>query len=60
MNTVLAQDPSSSLYRLLDPAVLADPYPLYRRLREEDPIHSDPFLAPLGGDWLCRRGHYPP
>jgi pimeloyl-[acyl-carrier protein] synthase len=23
---------------------LADPYPLYRRLREEDPVHWDPFL----------------
>ena len=29
-----APDPSLSLYQLLDPAVLADPYPLYRRLRE--------------------------
>lgn len=44
MATVPAQDPSLSLYRLLDPAVLADPYPLYRRLREEDPVHWDPFL----------------
>jgi cytochrome P450 len=33
-----------SLYHLLDPDVLADPYPLYRRLREEDPVHWDPFL----------------
>lgn len=33
-----------SLYHLLDPAVLADPYPLYRRLREEDPVHWDPYL----------------
>lgn len=33
-----------SLYRLLDPEVLADPYPLYRQLREEDPVHWDPFL----------------
>jgi hypothetical protein len=23
---------------------LADPYPLYRRLREEDPVHWDPYL----------------
>jgi hypothetical protein len=33
-----------SLYQLLDPAVLADPYPLYRRLRERDPVAWDPFL----------------
>jgi pimeloyl-[acyl-carrier protein] synthase len=37
-------DPELSLYRLLDPAVLADPYPLYRKLREQDPVHWDPFL----------------
>lgn len=33
-----------SLYHLLDPEVLADPYPLYRRLRDEDPVHWDPYL----------------
>jgi cytochrome P450 len=33
-----------SLYHLLDPEVLANPYPLYRRLREEDPVRWDPFL----------------
>jgi pimeloyl-[acyl-carrier protein] synthase len=36
--------PVLSLYQLLDPEVLADPYPLYRRLRDEDPVHWDPFL----------------
>jgi len=35
---------SLSLYQLLDPAVLGDPYPLFRRLREQDPVHWDPFL----------------
>src|SRR5207253_11342103 len=33
-----------SLYHLMDPEVLADPYPLYHRLRNEDPVHWDPFL----------------
>jgi len=33
-----------SLYHLLDPEVLANPYPLFHRLRREDPIHWDPFL----------------
>jgi cytochrome P450 len=33
-----------SLYQLLDPEVLADPYPLYRHLRTEDPVHWDPYL----------------
>jgi cytochrome P450 len=33
-----------SLYHLLDPDVLANPYPLFRRLRMEDPVHWDAFL----------------
>jgi len=33
-----------SLYHLYNPAILADPYPLYARLRTEDPVHWDPFL----------------
>ena len=31
-------------YRPNDPAVLADPFPLYRRLRDEDPAHWSPLL----------------
>lgn len=31
-------------YRPNDPAVLADPFPLYRRMRDEDPAHWSPRL----------------
>ena len=36
--------PPFSLYQLLDPEILADPYPLYRSLRECDPVLWDPPL----------------
>jgi cytochrome P450 len=41
---VRAAEAPASLYQLLDPEILADPYPLYRRLREDDPVHWDPYL----------------
>jgi cytochrome P450 len=37
-------DPGLSLYNLLDPQVRANPYPLFHRLRAEDPVHWDPFI----------------
>ena len=40
----LQADRTLSLYHLLDPEVLANPYPLFHRLRTEDPVHWDPFL----------------
>jgi pimeloyl-[acyl-carrier protein] synthase len=33
-----------SLMQMLKPAILSDPYPFYRRLRENEPVHWDPFL----------------
>ncbi len=44
MTMQASTDTSLSLVHLLDPEVLANPYPLYRRLRNEDPVHWDPFL----------------
>ena len=43
--------PSLSLYHLLEPGVLANPYPLYHRLRKEDPIHWDSYLH----SWVVTR-----
>ena len=37
-------EPVLSLYHLLDPDILANPYPLYHRLQTEDPVHWDPYL----------------
>src|SRR5437899_2222965 len=45
METVQMTDEKSlSLFHLLDPEVLANPYPLYHRLRTEAPVHWDPYL----------------
>jgi len=34
-----------SLFQLLKPDVIADPYPLYRKMREYEPVHWDPYMA---------------
>jgi cytochrome P450 len=38
-------------YNPSDPAVLADPFPLYRRMQEEDPAHWSPLLK----GWVLTR-----
>lgn len=43
--TAAAAPPIASLCELLKPEVLANPYPLYHRLREHDPVYWDPFLS---------------
>jgi pimeloyl-[acyl-carrier protein] synthase len=54
---VTATDPVTgaplSLYHLLDPDVLSDPYPLYERLRSADPVMWDPYLHA----WIVTRYH---
>jgi cytochrome P450 len=40
-----------SLFHLLDPDVLADPYPLYHRLQNECPVFWDPYMH----SWVVTR-----
>ena len=51
MASLLSPDPGLSLYHLLEPHVLANPYPLYHRLRTEDPVHWDSYLH----SWVVTR-----
>lgn len=48
--TARTRDPLSIVH-LLEPDVLADPYPLYHRLRAEDPVHWDEEM----GYWVVTR-----
>ena len=38
-------------YRLTDPAFLEDPYPTYRRMRQQDPVYWSDAL----GHWVLTR-----
>ncbi|GCE28527.1 cytochrome P450 [Dictyobacter alpinus] len=40
---------SLSLFNLMHPDILADPYPFYHRLQTEAPIHWDPYVKA----WVC-------
>jgi hypothetical protein len=40
----VSSDPGLSLFHRLDPEFLADPYPLYRKLQAQAPVHWDPYL----------------
>jgi hypothetical protein len=42
--------PVDPLFDPGDPALMADPYPMYRRLREADPVHWSPL-----GAWVLSR-----
>src|ERR1700749_1686019 len=48
---MMTTTPALSLIRLLDPDVLADPYPLHRQLREQSPVYWDPYLH----SWVVTR-----
>jgi pimeloyl-[acyl-carrier protein] synthase len=47
----LPPEPPLSLYRLLEPEILANPYPLFARLRTHDPVYWDPYLH----SWVVTR-----
>src|SRR6185312_4685760 len=38
-----------SIFSLMDPQVLADPYPFYDELRRSGPVHWDEFFK----GWIC-------
>ena len=42
--------PTSLPFPLTRPQDIADPYPIYRSHREEDPVHRVPAVPPGGGD----------
>ena len=51
LEKVTARPARLSLTQLLDPEVLGNPYPLFKRMRTEDPVQWDPFLH----SWVVTR-----
>src|SRR5471032_1708682 len=51
MTAIQAKADAAPDYRPDDPVTLADPFPLYRRLRDEDPAHWSPRLK----SWVLTR-----
>jgi cytochrome P450 len=47
----MSQEYFTSLDNLMDPTVLTDPYPLYARLRRDEPVHWNPLL----NSWVVTR-----
>jgi cytochrome P450 len=45
-----ADAPAAPIFNPFDPVTRADPYPVYRRLREQDPVHRSPL-----GIWILSR-----
>ena len=50
---MLSRQPET--YPLTDPAFLEDPYPVYHRMRRQDPVYWSDALGALGADALRRR-----
>ena len=49
---IIADTPLDGIeMRLMQPEGRANPYPIYRRLREEDPVHESPMM----GGWFLAR-----
>lgn len=49
---IIADTPLDGIeMRLMQPEGRANPYPIYRRLREEDPVHESPMM----GGWFLSR-----
>ncbi len=50
MGEVFSEETETLIFNPFSPEVRADPYPVYRKFREEDPVHLSPF-----GVWILTR-----